>query len=675
MVWKRLCQAVFLCMFSLAAFSAAAQGFTSVVVFGDSLSDTGNIAHITNADFGVTYPGTAFNYATGRFTDDTATTPAAHSYTGVWVEQLAAHFTTPFAVKDSLDGGTNYAYGDATTADGTSTITITSGVSITIDNMGQQVANYLATKPTPNSSTLYVVFGGANDLFADSSQTGVAAAAQREANLVQLLINAGATNFLVPNLPPLGSTPQYAGTSNAAALNTASSQFGTLLFADLQAVITASAAQGMDVNITQVDLYDTFNVLAANPTTYGFANVTVSAQGLASAVNPDTYVFWDDLHPTTGGHHVIASTAESLLSTLLASTTALTVTGSTSSSSLTLTAVVSGAGTTKPTGGVTFYSGTTTSATAIASATLDSTGTGTATFTGTAPSTVFAVYMGDLTYLNSTSSPQSVGTAEATSTSLSASSSSINVGDSLLLTATVTAAAGMPTGTVTFSDGTTALGTGTLNGSGIATFTTTTLAAGSHSITASYAATGAYAASASTAVTVIVTAPSISLSFSPSTLTLQHGSSGTSTLTVTPAGGATGTISLTCGAVPTHASCMFSPATLTLTGSTAQTSTLTIATNVAELALPPRPNAHHRNELFFALAMLPLFGLIRRTNLRKLLLVIAMLGVISLGITGCGGGTPAPTTAPGTYTISVTASLATSSGTTTQTQTLNVIVQ
>ena len=56
MVWKRLCQAVFLCVFSLAAFPAAAQGFTSVVVFGDSLSDTGNIAHITNADFGVTTP-------------------------------------------------------------------------------------------------------------------------------------------------------------------------------------------------------------------------------------------------------------------------------------------------------------------------------------------------------------------------------------------------------------------------------------------------------------------------------------------------------------------------------------------------------------------------------------------------------------------------------------------
>jgi phospholipase/lecithinase/hemolysin len=673
MMWKRLCRAVLFCLFSTAAFHAAAQGFSSVVVFGDSLSDTGNFAHLTNADFGVTYPGTSFNYGTGRFTDDTATTPAAHSYTGVWVEQIAAHFNTPFAVKDSLDGGTNYAYGDATTADGTSTITITGG-SITIANMGQQVANYLATKPTPNASTLYVVFGGANDLFADSSQTGVAAAAQREANLVQILINAGATNFVVPNLPPLGSTPQYAGTTNAAALNTASSQFGTLLFADLQAVITASAAQGMDVNITQVDLYDTFNALVANPTTYGFTNVTTSAQGLASTINPDTYVFWDDLHPTTGGHHVIASTAESLLSTLLASTTALTVTGSTSSSSITFTAAVSGSGTTKPTGGVTFFSGTPTSATAIASATLDGTGTGTATFSGTAPSTVFAVYMGDLTYLNSASSPQSIGTAEATSTSLSASSSSINVGDSLLLTATVIAAAGMPTGTVTFSDGTTALGTGTLNGSGTATFTTTTLAAGSHSITAGYAATGAYAASTSSAVTVVVTAPSISLSFSPSTLTVQHGSSGSAILTVTPAGGATGTISLACGAVPTHASCMFSPATLTLSGSAAQTSTLTIATNVAELSLPPQPGARP-NELFFALALLPLSVVIRRKFVRKLLLVVAMLGVISLGATGCGG-TPNPTTTtPGTYSITVNATLTSSTGTTTQAQTLSIVVQ
>jgi phospholipase/lecithinase/hemolysin len=30
-------------------------------------------------------------------------------------------------------------------------------------------------------------------------------------------------------------------------------------------------------------------------------------------VDPDNYLFWDDLHPTTHGHHILAVTAASIL--------------------------------------------------------------------------------------------------------------------------------------------------------------------------------------------------------------------------------------------------------------------------------------------------------------------------------------------------------------------------
>ncbi len=40
--------------------------------------------------------------------------------------------------------------------------------------------------------------------------------------------------------------------------------------------------------------------------------MTSSAQG-AYTVDPDTYLFWDDLHPTTKGHEILAQTAASLL--------------------------------------------------------------------------------------------------------------------------------------------------------------------------------------------------------------------------------------------------------------------------------------------------------------------------------------------------------------------------
>ena len=35
--------------------------------------------------------------------------------------------------------------------------------------------------------------------------------------------------------------------------------------------------------------------------------MTASSQGMA--VDPDTFLFWDDLHPTTRGHNILAQTA------------------------------------------------------------------------------------------------------------------------------------------------------------------------------------------------------------------------------------------------------------------------------------------------------------------------------------------------------------------------------
>ncbi len=49
------------------------------------------------------------------------------------------------------------------------------------------------------------------------------------------------------------------------------------------------------------------------PRRYGFVDTIDSAQG-RSGVNPDQYLFWDDLHPTTGGHHDLANEANRLLS-------------------------------------------------------------------------------------------------------------------------------------------------------------------------------------------------------------------------------------------------------------------------------------------------------------------------------------------------------------------------
>ena len=286
--------------------------FSQLIIFGDSLSDTGNFADTTEANFDIRYPGSDFNYADGRFTDDTATTPAAKKYTGVWHEQLAAFFLGMTPATASLDGGTDYAFGDAETLDGQRAVTLEAGVSINVDNMGQQVTNYLGSH-TPDASALYIVWGGANDLFADDSAANVTAAAQRETALVQRLAEAGARTFLVPNLPPLGDTPEYIGdTTQSPALNQAASNFRDQLNADLDALETPLAAEGLTVKIYRLDLFTVFGTLTANDgVDYGFTETTTSAQG--GTGKADQSLFWDDVHPTTYGHFQIAAEAYTLL--------------------------------------------------------------------------------------------------------------------------------------------------------------------------------------------------------------------------------------------------------------------------------------------------------------------------------------------------------------------------
>ena len=69
---------------------AYARNYTNIVVFGDSLSDTGNVAHLTEDKYGARVPGPIANYTDGRFTDGFDTLPAAQNYFGVWIEQFAA---------------------------------------------------------------------------------------------------------------------------------------------------------------------------------------------------------------------------------------------------------------------------------------------------------------------------------------------------------------------------------------------------------------------------------------------------------------------------------------------------------------------------------------------------------------------------------------------------------
>ena len=300
---------IFAFIFAFAAALAHAKDYTRIVVFGDSLSDTGNLAHLSEVKYGVRIPGPIANYTDGRLTDGYDTVPAAQKYFGVWIEQLAATMPAHPAVSNSLDGGTNYAYGFAFTGPGTTLLTFGPGnsLSVNIENMGQQVTDYLATKPSINSTTLFVIWGGANDVLNAASPSDVVNAAIHETLDIQRLIEAGATQFLVLNLPPLGLTPKLnSSPATSIPANAAAALFNSWLATGLS--VLRDFYFRRQITFFRVNVFRLFNQIAASPGAFALTDITDASQG-NFVVDPDTYLFWDDIHPTTRGHNLLAGAA------------------------------------------------------------------------------------------------------------------------------------------------------------------------------------------------------------------------------------------------------------------------------------------------------------------------------------------------------------------------------
>jgi thermolabile hemolysin len=183
--------------------AATAAPFSSLFVFGDSLSDVGNISQAT---FGTT-PGQY--YSNGRFSNGP-----------VYAESLATGLGLPTLAR-STTGGNDFAYGGAQT-------TGTGGFEgLFIRDIDEQVTQFLSSR-TANATSLFLIFAGANDLI--GGQTNMTVPINSLANSINRLVTAGARQFLVFNLPPLGSTPRYNGNPTTRdQYNTRAQQFNSSL--------------------------------------------------------------------------------------------------------------------------------------------------------------------------------------------------------------------------------------------------------------------------------------------------------------------------------------------------------------------------------------------------------------------------------------------------------------
>lgn len=296
--------------------SAAAQAslFSSFVVFGDSLSDNGNAYIGTGGTIPSPPSYTTIPGGLGRFTDGPDTTPAG-TPGGIWHEVLAGLLGAPVAAPFLVPGGTNYAVGGAQVLQD-----VPQGP-LTIPSLQSQVGLYLqSVSDHADPNVLYILWGGANDLYSAVETPGETAAGiatietQMIASLgsdIGALAAAGAKDFLWLDLPQLATTPRGAHDVSlvspgvATAFTNASTDFAGNVMSE-SALLDAA----LGVRIADVNIYALYQEILADPAAFGYTNVTGFAQGNPTA-NPDQYLFWDfPSHPTTTGHALIGEAAD-----------------------------------------------------------------------------------------------------------------------------------------------------------------------------------------------------------------------------------------------------------------------------------------------------------------------------------------------------------------------------
>lgn len=250
---------------------------SSLVVFGDSLSDTGNFASL----FGGLFPPPP--YFEGRFSNGP-----------LWVER--------FADRLQVEISTNAAWaGDDSN-----------------DLVNRRLPGYLNANPVADADALHVIYIGGNDL--SDNALGVMAVpgirtqiANRIAgNVRETIIDlhaTGAQRFLLMNMSDIGATPEADFIADASGnagvpegLRLASIETNDRLRDEAQ-----SLRAMLEIDLFEFDTFGLFEDLIDNPEQFGFTDTdrNVLQPDVTLIGDPDEFVFWDNLHPTGRAHELL----------------------------------------------------------------------------------------------------------------------------------------------------------------------------------------------------------------------------------------------------------------------------------------------------------------------------------------------------------------------------------
>lgn len=332
--FRALCMLVLFSLIIFVATDSFAQQkpYDSIVVFGGSLSDTGN-AFVTLSDpsrFGYDEscnPGTPMNVPPYDALDDFLVPDGPYAIGGhhfsngpTWVEELArnkglAGFVRPALGNDGIKAR-NYAVGGARANDFPCRF-----------NLSDQLETYLGDFSEASADALFIFELGGNDMrdalvgLPGDPAPIIVNAISNIGSTIGILHSLGARHFLLMNVPDIGQTPSvqildgiYPGL--AAAATSLTDAFNYQL-----AALQGNLNSYPDMDVRIFDASTLLNAIIDNPDAYGIevTDVPCVTPNVPpyKCTNPDTYLFWDGLHPTRVVHEIMAHDAAEVLYTLL----------------------------------------------------------------------------------------------------------------------------------------------------------------------------------------------------------------------------------------------------------------------------------------------------------------------------------------------------------------------
>jgi thermolabile hemolysin len=244
-------------------------------VFGDSLSDTGTVFRST----GGMYPSDP-PYFKGRYSNGL-----------IWVEYLARQL--------SIEHVSNVACGGATTAGDYVNM---------VPGLLSQVKSFHQANGHADGEALYILWAGANDYLQGINDT-----ARPVANIVEAiatLSTMGAQKILVANLPNLGHLPATRSSGNANLLSHLTETHNVGLRRSLKQL----QQQYSHLQLVIMDAHRLYEEAITQPKSFGFTHVTQAYLAETHPTgDPEKFLFWDSIHPTTAAHRHLAEAALSAI--------------------------------------------------------------------------------------------------------------------------------------------------------------------------------------------------------------------------------------------------------------------------------------------------------------------------------------------------------------------------